>query len=94
MDPSIRGKSTFFVSKFDPKKISVLIALRDFQHVGDLGRPINTSEIWVSSGSMDDSQHGSRSSANEACDSLVQLAAQSALSACLLHGYVALRGGK
>ena len=37
------------MSKSEPKKNSVLIALGDFRHVGDFGRLISMSEIRVRS---------------------------------------------
>ena len=49
-----------FAGKSDPKNNSELVALRDFQDVRDLGRPISTSEIRVLSGGIDDPQYGSR----------------------------------
>ena len=66
-----------FVSKSDPKGNSVLIALRDFQYVGDLGRSISMFEICVLSGAIHEPQYGSRWSTYEAWDCSIGRASES-----------------
>ena len=63
-----------FVSKSDPKGNSVLIALRDFQYFGDLGRSISMLKIRDSSGAIHDPQYVPRWSVSPASDSVAQLA--------------------